>query len=80
MNGTQLSKAVFTMCQDGNTLGTTDETEELEVRLEWQLFADDPDGPFLVIKSKGWSIDSPEELKQLLDKCARAIEPFTVKA
>lgn len=63
-----------TFIQDGNTLGTTDETERLEIRLERQDF--DEDDPFwLVIKSEtGWSFGSPEELAELIEKMKQPTE------
>jgi hypothetical protein len=52
--------------QSGNTLGTTEEHEELEVALEFQI--GEEEGPFYVLKStKGWSVDDIDDLKKLID-------------
>jgi len=54
--------------QEGNTLGTTEEYEELDLSLEFQSSVED--GPFYVIKTKGWSFDSPEEIQKLIDRAS----------
>ena len=62
---------VFEFCQEGNTLQTTNEEEVLLVRCEYQQPGDEP---FYTIKTDtGWSIDSSEELTDLL-KCCEAGE------
>ena len=53
-------------CQNGNTLGTTEEVEALEVSLEWQLMEED--GPFVVIRTEGWSFDNMEELQEVVER------------
>jgi len=69
MDGINLSKIHLEFSQEGNTNGTTEEYEELDVTLESPLFID-TDGHYFVIKTKtGWSFDSIEELAELLKKC-----------
>jgi len=52
--------------QEGNTLGTTPETETLDIICETALTSEE--GCFVVLKTKGWSIDSGDEIKTLIDK------------
>lgn len=52
--------------QDGNTLGTTDEIEQLIIEQETQLPGDEP---FFVIRTEGWSFNDAEELVALLRQC-----------
>lgn len=48
--------------QDGNTCGSTDELEILNVDFVFQL----PDTePFIVLRTEGWSMDSVSELEFL---------------
>lgn len=64
-----LHKATYEFTQDGNTLGTTECVELLEITHEAPLFLDE--GHFIVIRTKGWSIDTPGELFDLLRECGR---------
>jgi hypothetical protein len=65
MDKPELSQAKFVFTQDGNTLGTTDDTEILEIHIETQ-----GDDPFVVLKTEtGWSIDSMDELNALAERC-----------
>jgi hypothetical protein len=74
MEGISVSKAVFEFTQDGNTLGTTEEVESLRVSLEYQLPEPGKAGEcFIVLETKGWSIDSPESLANLLENCRKAV-------
>jgi len=62
-----LHKASFEFYQEGNSDGTTDETEEIKV--ECMGIGDLKEGCYYVIRTQtGWSIDSPEEMKQLLER------------
>lgn len=58
-----LVSAQFAFSQDGNTLGTTSETEILTVRCEYQLPGEEP---FFVIDTEGFSFDSIEDLTQVI--------------
>lgn len=61
---TVLCNMKLTMSQDGNTIGTTEEYEDLTIELETQLPGDEP---FFVIKtSSGWSFDAPKELEHIM--------------
>lgn len=65
--GITFDRAFFSFVQDGNTLGTTEEAEVLQISLETQLPGDTP---FVVIKSEtGWSVDDMSELTKIVDKC-----------
>jgi len=60
----------LTFSQEGNTLGSTEPTETMEVAME---LVDAEDAPFAVLKSPtGWSIDDVGDLVALLDRCYAA--------
>lgn len=69
----KLDKAVFTFVQEGNTLGTTDEYEELVLEVEAPL-GDLHEGGFFVLRTNtGWSFDDKEKLLTLFDKLKESI-------
>ena len=69
---TQLTKAMVEFVQAGNTLGTTDETEILNISFENQLPGDET---FMVIRSTtGWSMNEAADLSQILEQVHKAIE------
>lgn len=69
-----LCKAVFEFCQDGNNNGTTSETEELTIEFESPATISGPDDCFIVIRTDtGWSMDSIDELAELIDKCKKSL-------
>jgi len=69
-----LSKATFIFVQDGNTCGTTEETEELIIELESPSLISGPDDCFVVLRTPtGWSIDSLDELSELIEKCKKML-------
>ena len=73
MNKPEIGKVEVHFSQEGNTLGSTSEYEELDIRLEFQL--SEEDGPFYVIKSEtGWSFDNIDELKALIDRVEKVLK------
>ena len=67
MNRPILTNIIYKFIQEGNTDGTTDETEELIVELEG---ATDilTDGAYMILRTPtGWSMNDKEELVELLD-------------
>jgi hypothetical protein len=69
-----LSRATFRFLQDGNTCGTTGETEELTIEVESPSIIDGPDDCFFVLKTPtGWSVDNIDELSELIDRCKRSL-------
>jgi len=68
---TTLEHAEFVFVQDGNCSGTTDTYEWLSVSLE-----DGRAGHFLVLRTEGWSIDTPAELSSLLYGILDAVANF----
>ncbi len=67
-----------TIWQDGNTVGSTEEVEELTARLEYQIVEPGKGGEcFYVLKTKGWSIDEPEELKPILEDIRAAAQKIS---
>jgi len=68
-----LSSVKFHFVQDGNTNGSTEEIEEIEITMEAPIYITKEEGSFIVIKtSTGWSIDSPEEFNELLKGCCES--------
>ena len=72
MDKPEIMNVKCTFTQEGNTLGTTEEYEELEISLEFQL--SEKQGPFYVIKTDGWSFDDISELKEMIDKVERVLD------
>ena len=72
MSDPRIDKVKVSFSQEGNTLGTTSEYENLDVHLEFPLEEDD--GPFYVIKTEtGWSFDDIEDLQVLIDRVKRIL-------
>ena len=69
MDKTTIMRMTVELVQEGNTLGTTDETEILNIDLEYQLPGD---APFMVIKTEGWSFNDVEELAKLIKNIKEA--------
>lgn len=72
MKKPEIDRVCMKFCQEGNTLGTTEEYESLELFLEFQLPNEDP---FFVIKTDGWSFDDVSELQELVDIAKKILEP-----
>lgn len=64
--GVKITRASFEFYQEGNTMGTTEDVEGLTVELEYQLTTEE--GPFVVIKTPGWSFDD-DDLNNLIQAC-----------
>lgn len=61
-----IEKKIYKFVQEGNTFGTTDETEILTLEKE---YVDEGEEFFYVIKTTtGWSFDNKEELIKLIDE------------
>ena len=61
-----IGKASIEFWQDGNTLGSTEEVEALEIRAEYQM--PEPgkgEECFFVLKTEGWSTDDVGEIGKL---------------
>ena len=65
LNGIKVAKVTFELVQDGNTLGTTSDWEELKIVCEYQLPGEDPF--FTIASDKGWSINGARELSAVID-------------
>jgi len=69
----ELSGASAHFTQEGNTLGTTTDYEELSISLEFA--AGEDEGPFYVLKSEtGWSFDGVDELKALIERVEKVLK------
>lgn len=66
MKKPEIEKVSVDFTQEGNTLGTTSEYETINISLEFQ--AEEKDGAFIVLKTNGWSIDSTEELEDIINR------------
>lgn len=64
----KLDKVAYSFIQEGNTNGTTEEFEELEITNESVLGCLTEDKGFYVIRTNGWSIDNEEEIMNLFKK------------
>jgi len=74
----EVSGVTIKLTQPGNTMGSTEEYEYLDISLEYQT--SDPgtgDDCFIVLKTEGWSIDEPSELVTLLTDLKAAIGKFS---
>ena len=72
VNKPELQTVMVEFSQDGNTLGTTAESESIKVFLEFQL--SEKEGPFFVLETKGWSFDDFSEIQELIDKAKRILD------
>lgn len=69
-----LHTAKFSFSQEGNTNGTTADYEELEIEIDAAGTINGPEDCFIVIRTTtGWSMDSIDELQELIDKCKKAL-------
>jgi hypothetical protein len=60
----ELAEIRFSYVQEGNTDGTTADTEELEIR--WESILLGPPGFCTIRTPTGWSINDPDEVYGLL--------------
>lgn len=75
LKGIKIGKITFELLQDGNTLGTTQDWEDIKVECEYQLPGDEP---FFVVKSeKGWSINNSKELAVVIDILQKRVKDIT---
>ena len=70
MEKVEITSMKINFSQNGNTLGTTSEYEELEISLE---FPDLNNEPFYVIKTEGWSFDNLSEIAALIEKANKVL-------
>ncbi|MAT51548.1 MAG: hypothetical protein CMK32_10235 [Porticoccaceae bacterium] len=65
--------------QEGNTLGTTEITEELEIKCEYQLTEAGNGGDcFVTIKTDtGWSAEDSSEIKNMIDRVVGAADSIS---
>jgi len=66
----EFMEAKLTFCQEGNSMGTTEDTETISIELE-----NTGDGCFFVLRTTGWSFDSIEELTSLLEHAEGICSP-----
>jgi len=66
MDKPEISNVKVSFIQEGNTLGTTEAYEYIEICLEFP--SSESDGPFIVFKTNGWSINDSTEIYDLIDR------------
>lgn len=77
MNTLYINSITFNVTQEGNTQGSTEEYEDLQILVEAPLFIEKEEEFYYVLKtSTGWSINDKEELGDLLDKCKASVNAF----
>ena len=67
----EISKVSVQFNQEGNTLGTTSEYEQITISLEFQSGEDD--GPFVTFKTEGWSINDISDLEELIKRTKKIL-------
>lgn len=72
LNGIKVSRVIFELVQDGNTLGTTSDWEELKIVCEYQLPGEDRF--FTLASDKGWSINNSNQLKEIIDVLEKRVK------
>lgn len=68
MNKPKLEKAVFDFTQEGNCIESAGYIEELSITFESSLGIDEDEDGFFVLRTNGWSLDTAEELDELLKR------------
>lgn len=69
-----LYKVTYSFYQEGNTDGTTDETEELIVEVEGVFDVIEEGGYMVMRTSTGWSISNKEELNYIFDIISKTLK------
>ena len=73
MEKPKLEKAKFEFHQEGNCLSDRDAYEFLEIQCVADIGIDNMETCFFVLKTKSWSVDSEEELKELFDRIRKTL-------
>jgi hypothetical protein len=68
-----LHSAKFEFSQEGNCNGSTNEVEELTIELESSTVIEDGECYIVLRTPTGWSIDSLDELAELIERCKKVI-------
>jgi len=72
----KLEEATFHFSQEGSCMKRTDEYEFLEIKCLADVGIDNADGKcFYELKTKGWSIDTVDELQELFDRIQKSLSP-----
>ncbi len=67
-----------TLLQDGNTLGTTEDTEELKIDLEYQTPEPGKGAEcFYTLRTEGWSMEGLEEIATLANELRVAAQKLS---
>ena len=66
------------LSQDGNTDGTTGDSESLTIEIEG-MWMDESGRGFAVLRTEGWSINDSAEMAQVIDAVQDAAEALTQK-
>lgn len=74
-NKIEVTRCELTIVQEGNTIGTTSDYEKLTLEFEYPLGA--KDGPFIVLKTDGWSIDNFDDFKNEMEDLIKNFDKMT---
>jgi hypothetical protein len=68
----KLEAATFIFSQEANCMDGGD-MEELAIHCKSDLGIDDSGGCFYVLETKGWSIDSPDDLNEIFERINKTL-------
>jgi hypothetical protein len=74
MEGATLESCKFEFTQDANCISNCDKIEKIKITHQSDLGLDRTKGGFFVLKTKGWSISSEDDIKKLLDRIRLAMK------
>jgi len=74
MERAQLDEASFVFSQEGNCMDSKNEIEILEIKCMNDLGIDQTERCFYVLKTESWSIDSLDELQELIDRIKKSLQ------
>lgn len=63
-----LEKATFTLIQEGNCVGSTQDIETLTIDFESSLGLDIDEDGYFVLKTDGWSVENVQDLQEMFDR------------
>ena len=73
MEKPELMTMTFNFSQEANCVNENRENENLEIQCHSDLGIDYNGGFFMVLKTEGWSIDSLDDLKTLVERIERVL-------
>jgi hypothetical protein len=74
MQGSTLESCKFEFTQDANCISNCSKIEKIKISHQSDLGLDRTKSGFFVLKTKGWSISSEDDIKLLLDRIKMAMK------